>query len=162
MTLRRLVKITAAIGITASFALPAAADNVANCEVLLTAVVADDGGAGEAQIASYRPAVDFLASLHDDEAEHLAKIDGHPIRAVMCRRNDVIPAASDYPILATGLPFILSQDFDSADTDSLTMFWKDDVIDYVYKGYPLSKEGQKILEKRLADFSKRGLKKAAQ
>lgn len=161
MTLARLIKLTVVIAIAATLHAPASADNVADCEVLLMQVVSTDTEIGEAQIASYRPAVDFLASLYDKEDGHLTEVDGHPIRAIMCRRNDVIPAASDYPIMATGVPFILSQDFDSADTDSLTMYWKDDVIDYVYKGYPLSDESQKILDDRLSEFSKRGLKKAA-
>lgn len=160
MTFPRLIKLAAAIAIAATLHTPASADNVADCEVLLMQVVATDAGNGEAQIASYRPAVDFLGSLYDKKDGYITEIDGHPIRAVMCRRNDVIPAASDYPIMATGVPFILSQDFDSTDTDSLTMFWKDGVFDYVYKGYPLSDEGQKILDDRLSDFSKRGLKKA--
>ena len=59
--------------------------------------------------------------------------------------------------MATGVPFVLSQDFDSTDTDSLTVFWKDGAFDYVYKGYPLSDEAQSLLEERLADFTARGL-----
>ena len=133
------------------------ADNVAHCEALILQVVANDENTGEAQIASYRPAVPFLASLYDEEDGHLTEIDGFPIRAIMCRRNNIIPAESDYPILATGMPFILSQDFDSPQSDSLTMFWKDREIDYVYKGYPLSDERQDILDDRLADFTARGL-----
>ena len=135
---------------------PAWAGNVAHCEALIMQVVPSEDGLSEAQIASYRPAVGFLASLYDEEDGHLSEIDGFPIRAIMCRRNDVIPSADDYPILATGLPFVLSQDFDRSDTDSLTVFWKEETLDYVYKGHPLSDESQKILETRLDDFSERG------
>ena len=136
---------------------PAAwADNVAHCEALIMQTVPNADGTGEAQIVSYRPAVDFLASLYDDDVGHLTEIAGFPIRAVMCRRNNVIPGESDYPILATGVPFILSQDFDSSDTDSLTVFWKDGALDYVYKGYPLSREAQAELDARITDFTERG------
>lgn len=148
------------IGVAAALSLAPAtawADNVAHCEALIMKIVPDETGTGEAQIASYRPAVHFLASLYDEEEGHLDHMSGFPIRAIMCRRNDVIPSETDYPILATGLPFILSQDFDRPDTDSLTMFWKDGAIDYVYKGYPLSAESQAILDNRLASFSERGL-----
>jgi len=136
---------------------PAAwADNVAHCEALIMQAIPSEDGLGEARIASYRPAVDFLMSLYDEEEGHLAKINGYPIRAIMCRRNDVIPSESDYKILETGLPFVLSQNFDSSDTDSLTVYWKEDTLDYVYKGHPLSEEAQDTLEIRLADFSARG------
>lgn len=140
---------------------PAAwADNVAHCEVLLMKIIADENGGGEAQIASYRPAVNFLASLYDEDTEsHMTEVDNFPIRAVLCRRNNVIPAPTDYNIMATGIPFILSQDFDSTETDSLTVYWKDDAdaFDYVYKGNPLSDEAQESLDTRLTEFSKRGL-----
>jgi len=155
----RVVLIAAILG----FAPAAWADNVAHCEILLTQVVENENGTGEAQIASYRPAVNFLASLYDEDTEnHLTKIDNFPIQAVLCRRNDVIPAPTDYNIMATGIPFILSQDFDRPDTDSLTLYWKDGAFDYVYKGHALSEEGQGILDTRLADFSERGLHKRAE
>lgn len=117
-------------------------------------------GPGEARIASYSPAEEFLSSIRDDSPGHITQVDGLNIQAVMCRRNDIIPTKSDYDVLATGLPFILSQDFDSPDTDSLTMYWKDGQIEHVYKGYPLSEEADTILENRLAAFSKRGIQKA--
>jgi len=142
---------------------PAAwADNVAHCEVVIMQVVSDEGDAGEAQVATFAPAATFLSSLYDDEDGHITKINNQPIRAVLCRRNDVIPAEVDYNIIATGIPFSLSQDFDSSETDSLTVYWKDGAFDYVYKGHALSDEGQKILDKRLASFSERGLIKKAQ
>ncbi len=137
---------------------PAAwADNVAHCEVLLVKNVEDADVDGALQVTDYRPAVDFIASVYDADPEHQTQIDGHNIQALLCRRNDLIPAETDYPMMATGVPFVLSQDFDSTDTDSLTVFWKDDAFDYVYKGYPLSDEAQSLLEERLADFTVRGL-----
>ena len=156
----KTVSLGIAAALTFGFAPTAWADNVAHCEVLLMKIIADENGGGEAQIASYRPAVNFLASLYDEDTEsHMTEVDNFPIRAVLCRRNNVIPAPTDYNIMATGIPFILSQDFDSTETDSLTVYWKDDAdaFDYVYKGNPLSDEAQESLDTRLTEFSKRGL-----
>jgi len=72
----------------------------------------------------------------------MTEVDNFPIQAVLCRRNDVIPAKADYNILATGIPFILSQDFDQSETDILTAYWKDGAFKYDYKGFPLSDEAQ--------------------
>lgn len=139
----------------------AVAKDTSECELLLIQIIESQDGQGEAQVPSYIPAKEFLTTLHDKKAGHMTEYAGHKIQAVMCRRNDVIPAHEDYAIISTGIPFILSQDFDSADTDSLTMYWKEGAIEHVYKGYPLSEEAEAILETRLAGFSKRGLNKSA-
>jgi len=158
----RSIKIAAALGLTLSMASAAWAGNVAHCEVLIVQVVANDDGTGEAQIATYSPATNFLASLYDEEDGHITTINMQPIQAVLCRRNDIIPSESDYEIMATGIPFILSQDFDSSETDSLTLYWKDDAFEYVYKGDPLPNDGQAILDSRVAEFSTRGLVKKSE
>ena len=137
------------------------AADMSECEVVLLQVVETETAAGEARVASYHSAEAFIASVRDDIPGHMTKINGQNIRGLMCRRNEVIPAHADYDIMATGIPFILSQDFDSSDTDSLTMYWKDGKIEHVYKGYPLSEEAQAILDTRLAGFSKRGLSDSA-
>ncbi len=143
--------------LAASFAFPAAAGNVANCEVLFMQVIADKDMNGEAQVATYGPAIQYISSVYDDEDGHITEVAGQPIRALMCSRNDVLPTKTDYALMATGIPFILSQDFDSSETDSLTIYWKEDAFKYVYKGRSLSDEVQSKLEDRLADFSERGL-----
>lgn len=135
----------------------ALANDGSECELLLVRIVPAADGNGEAQIASYTDAKGFLKTVHDDVPGHMTMAEGQSIRALMCRRNDVIPAHDDYDVISTGIPFILSQDFDSPDTDSLTLYWKDDKIEHVYKGYPLSEEAEAILETRLAGFTKRGL-----
>lgn len=139
--------------------LAAHSEEAPDCELLLIQIIESEDGEGQAQVPSYIPAEEFFTSLEDDTTGHLTEFAGHKIQAVMCRRNDVIPAHEDYATLSTGIPFILSQDFDSSDTDSLTMYWKDGAIQYVYKGYPLSEEAEAILETRLEGFSKRGLNK---
>lgn len=139
----------------AFFATPAQADNIADCEILLMEFIEDESGNGGMQVASYGPAEDYIASVYDDEPGHLEAINEAPIRALLCQRNNVIPAESDYALLATGIPFILSQEFDDTETDSLTVYWKLDHFGYVYKGDPLSDETQALLETRLADFTQR-------
>lgn len=144
------------LALALGFAQTASADNVALCEALTIKAIPADNAQGEAQLATYHPAVNFFISLYDEQAGHLTEIKGLPIRAIMCRRNDVIPSETDYEILATGVPFVLSQNFDSPDSDSLTIYWKEDVLDYVHKGQPLSDEAQARLDSRLAEFTALG------
>ena len=59
---RRLILAAAIFGLSQ----PAWADNVAHCEALIMEAIASEDGQGEARIASYRPAVGFLASLYDE------------------------------------------------------------------------------------------------
>lgn len=145
-----------ALGATASNAYAA---ETSDCELLLVQIIQSHDGNGEAQVPSYVPAEEFMASLEDDKPGHMTEHLDHKIQAVMCRRNDILPRLEDYTILATGIPFILSQDFDSSDTDSLTLYWKDEAIQHIYKGYPLSEEAESVLETRLTEFSKQGLSK---
>jgi len=69
---------------------PAAwADNVAHCEVLLVKNVEDADVDGALQVTDYRPAVDFIASVHDDDPAHQTQIEGHNIQALLCRRMSI-------------------------------------------------------------------------
>jgi len=96
---KAIILLTAALG----FAQPAWADNVAHCEALIMQAIPSEDGQGEAQIASYRPAVGFLASLYDEDSDHLSEIDGFPLRAIMCRRIDVPLSKESQTILETRL-----------------------------------------------------------
>lgn len=155
--MKHLLK-TGALGLVlCGAAQPAQADDMTACELLLVQVVDIEDKTREAQIATYHSAADFILSIQDDTPGHITHIDGVAIQALMCRRNDIIPANSDYAAISTGIPFILSQDFDSSDTDSLTLYWMDDKIEHVYKGYPLSNEADALLNARLEEFSQRGL-----
>lgn len=138
----------------------AQAADMSACEILLVQVMPAENVETEAPSILFRSAENFVNSVQDSLIGHITQVDGHNIQALMCERNDIIPTSSDYPFVATGIPFVLSQDFDSTDTDSLTLFWKDDKVEHVYKGYPISEEAQAILDTRLAGFTKRGLRKA--
>ena len=147
--------------LTAALSATALAADMSDCEVLLIQIVQAADEDAQAQIVSYRPAENFLKSIEDGVPGHMTQIDGQNIKALLCRRNDVIPAQSDYAVMSTGLPFILSQDFDSTVSDSLTTYWKDGKIEHVYKGNPLTEDTQAILDARLAEFSARGLSASA-
>ncbi len=131
----------------------AVADNIANCELVLMETIEDESGRGGAQVASYRPAADFMASVYEEDAETLYAIDDLAIRAVMCQRFDVIPTKSDFKIMATGIPFFLSQSFESQDSDLVSLFFKDGEFHYTYKGPGLSEEAERLLQKRLKAFN---------
>ena len=68
-------KFCIALSLTVGIAPAAWADNVAHCEVVIMQVVNDEASAGEAQVATFAPAVTFLSSLYDDEDGHLTTIN---------------------------------------------------------------------------------------
>jgi len=138
-----------------SVSAPAWADNIAGCEVVLMEKIKQEDGEGVTEIASFRPAADFIASAYDDEVEVLRKIDGLPIRAIMCKRNNVVPSESDFPIVATGTPFMISQNFDSTETGLTTIYFKDGAFRSAYKGPDLSDEKATEMTSRLEDFNAR-------
>lgn len=122
----------------AGFSAFAQAENIASCEVVLMENIVDEGKDTGAKMASYRPAAAFLSSVYDDEDGHLSTIGDFKIRGVMCERRAVIPTLRDFPILATGIPFSLSQNFDSAKSSLMTLYFKDGKFRHTYKGAPLS------------------------
>lgn len=126
-----------------------------SCELVIMQFIPDEDGGG-ADIASFRPAEEFLASVRDISQEPMLTIGDHPIRAIMCVRNDLVPTEDDYPVLATGVMMALSQDFDSSDSDSLTVVYQDGAFRHTYSSaYPMSDEFKQAIETRLADFSAR-------
>ena len=132
---------------------PAWADNIADCEVVLMEKIDQEDNEGVTEIASFRPAADFIASAYDEEVEVLREIDGLPIRAVMCKRKSVVPSESDFPIIATGTPFMISQNFDSTETGLTTIFFKNGEFRSNYKGPDLSKEVEAQMKAQLKDFN---------
>jgi len=149
------------LSMTAFIAAPhAVADNIADCEIVLmetieTDAVEDESGNGSIQVASYRPAADFIASAYSDEEETISDIDGLAIRALLCSRKDIIISETDFKLLATGIPFVLSQNFDNTESDLMTYFFKDGTFQYSHKGKDLSEEKLLALTARLDDFNER-------
>jgi len=138
-----------------SISSPAWADNIAGCEVVLMEKIDQEDNEGVTEIASFRPAADFIASAYDEEIEVLREIDGLPIRAIMCKRKSVVPSESDFPIVATGTPFMISQNFDSTETGLTTVYFKDGAFQYSYNGPDLSEEKDAAIKARLEDFNSR-------
>ena len=134
---------------------PALADNIANCEVVLMERIEQEGLEGAAEVASFRSAGDFLASVYseDENEEVLREIDGLPIRAVMCKRHNIVPSLRDFPIAATGIPFMISQNFDSPDTGLTTIFFKNGKFQYSYKGSELNADIQAELDDRIEVYN---------
>jgi len=136
--------------LSAAFApLAMADDNIASCEVILLQEIKDEEMQGSAQVASYRPAADFIASVYDDEDGHMTEIDDNTIRGVMCTRKSVIPTEFDFPIIATGVPLSLSQNFESTTSGLITIFYGDGKFEYQYGGPDLTEAEQTMLDDRM-------------
>lgn len=131
----------------------AAADNIAACEVLIAERIEDEATGGSALISSYRPAGEFMSTVYDDEPGHLREIDGHNIRAVLCERKSAVPSLRDYPILETGIPLSLSQNFDSARSDVVIIRFKDGEFRASYTGPGLTAQTQDELDDVLEVFN---------
>lgn len=103
------------------------------CEIVLIETVAKG-----ASLASYRPADDFLESIYDDEDGFQETVDSLKVRAVMCTRDRVIPQLRDFPILSSGVQFSISNDFDSHDSQFMTVFYKAGKFQHKFSGPTLS------------------------
>ena len=126
---------------------PVFSDNIADCEVFLRQPVMLDGEKTGAFIDTYVPATEFIDSVYDDKDGFETHIDGEPIKAVFCTRHSVIPSLRDFPILATGLPFVVSTDFDSSESSIVTIYYTNGQFNHVYNGPDLSEQD----EARLVD-----------
>jgi len=136
-----------------SISAPALADNIAGCEVVLMETIKQEGLEGTAEVASFRPAEDFIASIYDDETETLREIDGLPIRAIMCKRKSVIPSLQDFSIVATGTPFMISQNFESTESGLTTIYFKNGEFRSSYKGPDLDEDTAAEITERLEAFN---------
>lgn len=139
------------------------AGDLSQCEIVVVNDVVDEDG-GRMTVASYRAADGFLAGVYDPDIDLVIEDNGHAIRGLICVRNDLVPTEKDYAILATGIPLSLSQDFDSEDSDILTLYFGDGGFRHKYvSDYPMSGELEAALLAQLIDFSGRehGLVSAA-
>lgn len=153
----RMTFATATLALTTAFAASATAGDIADCEALIMDYVQDEDQAeGGLVVATYRSAEDYIESVYDADMDPIVKIDGRPINAILCRRNDLVPDDKDFALISTGIPLALSQDFDTPDSDSLTVFFKDNRFQYKYaSAYPLSEEVRELLDQQMEDFTAR-------
>lgn len=147
------------IASTAMCTLPinAWAGNFENCEALIMDYVEDeDRPEGGLVVATYRSAEGYIESVSDPAKTPITEIDDRPINAILCRRNDLVPTDADYALVSTGIPLALSQDFDTTDSDSLTVFLKDGEFQYKYaSAYPLNEEVEGLLDTQMKAFTQR-------
>ncbi len=134
----------------------AQADNIAACEVVILEAATNDDGSKGAELATFHPAAEFMASIYDAEDGHIKEIDGQKIRGVMCERKNIVPSLRDFPILATGIPFSLSNDFDSAESRLLTVYFKDGEFQHKYIGPDLSEDDTAALTDSMEIFNLQG------
>lgn len=113
-------------------------DNVANCEILVQEAVTLDGEPTGAFVDTYIPASDFIASVYDGEEGHLTQANGKNIRVLFCTRQNIIPTLRDFPLLATGIPFAVSTDFDTPGTPLIYYFYAQGKFAHAYEGPELS------------------------
>ncbi len=135
--MKKLTLIVMAMAITGT---ATASDNVANCEVLVQEPVTLDGKPTGAFVDTYIPASDFIASVYDGEDGHLTQAEGKDIRVLFCTRQNIIPTLRDFPLLATGIPFAVSTDFDTPGTPLIYYFYAKGKFAHAYEGPDLSEE----------------------
>lgn len=133
--------------LTVLFASPVMAmDNA--CEAVILSPLSEGS-----DVASYRSAETVLTSIYDDATEVVLTIDGDPVRAIMCTRDDVIPTLRDFPILKAGLPLSLSTNFDASDSAFLTILYQDGKFEHIYKGPDLFDDQKAALKDVMEIFN---------
>ena len=133
-------------GLIFGFALPSAAQS-SFCEIVL---MPEGGTTSDGQFAE---ASTFLDSVYDGEDGYLETSFDIPIRAVMCEREDLIPTMRDLPILQTGLPLSISQDFDSTTSGLLTLYDAGAEFKADYSGPVLTPQDEEKLRSTLEIFN---------
>ena len=144
-----------------------AEDNIAACEIVVlkrvdlskvkksedsleeTENVEWDDGEAAPLISTFIPAHDFIASVFDDEPGHITDVNGQLIKALMCKRRYLIPTEFDLRLIRTGIPLYLSQDFDSTESDMMTVFHNGNQYLHKYSGSELSEAEIEILQYRM-------------
>lgn len=130
-----------------------ASDNMADCEAVLLQKVMLEGEPTGAVMQTYAPAANVLASIYDEEDGFQDEIDNQKVKAILCERTSVVPTLRDFPILATGIPFALSNNFDATDSRSVTIFFKDGEFQHIFKGTELSEDQQTELDDAMEIFN---------
>lgn len=143
------MRVTAAVSfgiMAAALACPAAAQDTA-CEIALMPA------GGTSSQGQFSDAAQFLESVYDAQDGHMKTLAGLPVRAVLCRRDSLIPTMRDLPVLKTGVPLSLSQDFDSTTSGLLTLYDAGADFKAEYSGPPLPLDEQKRLRDTLEIFN---------
>lgn len=150
--MKKILSTAALIFLTAA---PAFAENIAKCDVAVEATLTheDETEIEGAKMMTYMPATDFMISIYDEQPGHMTEIDGQPIVTVLCERKTIIPSLRDFTILETGLPLALAQDFDSAESGIMILYFKDGKFIADHDGPALSEKEEAQLKDRLDIFN---------
>ena len=144
------MKLAIIVGLVMCSPIAVAAEASSGCEIVLIEKIDTED---TAKLASFRPADNFLLSVYDDEKGYKTKEDGHPIQAVLCQRANVMPTLRDFPVLATGIPLSLSDDFDQPDSRLLMIYFKEGKFLHQYKGDKLSETDDQALTEIMDVFN---------
>lgn len=103
-----------------------------SCEVVTFETVTTDGV--DKRVGKFHDGGPVLDTLYDDKDGFLSFVNGEPIVAILCEREDLLPRLRDLPIVKTGWSFSLSQDFDAPDSGLLTIVDNGDAYTADYVG----------------------------
>ena len=159
--MKTFVKTISVLGlfVSASAVSAWADDNIAACEIVVQQPVMSSDEKKETDtettpmIATFIPAEDFVYSVFDGEDGHLTEVDGHPIQALMCKRQYLVPTEFDLRLVETHIPLYLSQDFDSKDSDLMAVYFKEGKYEYQYSGKDLNADSLEILDVRMTTLN---------
>ena len=118
-----------------------------DCEIVLMPI----GGSPDDGV--FMEASTFLQTVYDEDDGHMERVGDLPVRGVMCRRETLVPTMRDLPLLKTGLPLSLSQDFESTTSGLLTLYDAGADFKAEYSGPDLSQEDEKRLRDTLEIFN---------
>jgi len=128
-------------------AMPAAA-LASDCEILLTDITGHDEN-----LISFMDADVFLESVYDDQDGYRKTIAGQAVSAVMCMRPSPVPTLRDLPIVDTGLPFFISENFDDPNAFLIRIMWDGNKYQAKYNGDTLTDSDKSALEDVLEIFN---------
>lgn len=119
-----------------------------DCEIVVFDVLDD----GDVQ-PRYLTADVIINSIYDQTPGYYDLVDGKKIRGVMCTRIPAMPTLRDMPILKTGIPLSLSDDFDRPDGTLLTLYFKDGKFRYNYAGVDMGSKDTLALDDMMDIFN---------
>lgn len=138
------------MGVLASAGSALADDNIAACELVIQQEVkASESGKKEAVVANFVPADEFMFSIFDAEDGHMTEYKGNKIRAVMCRRANLVPTEFDLKLIKTNIPLFLSTNFDAPNSGLMQILHTKKGYRFDYSGPDLSAEDKILMKKQL-------------
>lgn len=130
------------IGLMVCFQQTAWAQSEPNCELLVMEPIIEAGQPTDKEMVAYHPADKFLESVYDDKDGFIGKVNGRPIKGVLCKRYFLTPTLRDFQIVATGIPMAISEDFDRPESSLVMLYFADGIFQYSHRGRDLTASQQ--------------------